>query len=228
MNSSSPASPQEGAIKYRLDFRFGAKIAFEEIRELNAWRSILYRLGMIGRNRRRYGGLAYGNVSRRLGDKNTNSPAFLISGTQTGDLETLATDHYCIVQACRAEENWLKAEGPIKPSSEAMTHAALYAANTAIDVVIHAHCGEIWRNAYRLGIPVIEADIAYGTPDMAIAVGRLLRDERTAGPSIFAMLGHEDGIMAFGRSAESAALVLMQQLAAGLQTASDLCTGRQS
>jgi hypothetical protein len=215
MNSSAPATEmeREGVIKYRLDFRAGPAPEFKKISDLNAWRSLLHRLRLIGQDPERYGGLAYGNVSKRLPKAQYGARAFIVSGTQTGDLEMLDAGHYCIVRDCSPGENWLKAEGPIRPSSEAMTHAALYAANARINAVMHVHCPEIWCNAVRLGIPTIDADIAFGTPEMALAVRSLLSDDSRMHPSLFAMMGHTDGIVAFGPSAASAGLVLIRWLA---------------
>ena len=82
----------EGVIKFGLAFNHGPPQELETIAELNAWRQIIYRLGLTGCDPARYQGLAYGNVSRRTG---TNS--FIISGTQTGMKPYLSPSDYCLV-----------------------------------------------------------------------------------------------------------------------------------
>jgi hypothetical protein len=43
-------------------------------------------------------------------------------------------------------------------------------------------------------------DAAYGTPEMARALMRLLRESESPQPRIFAMAGHLEGVIAVGRS----------------------------
>ena len=70
---------QEGVKKYKLKHRqksINEKVSFSGI---NAWRTIIFRLGLIGQNLERYDNLGFGNISQRL---NANSSQFIISGTQ--------------------------------------------------------------------------------------------------------------------------------------------------
>lgn len=171
---------------------------------------------MIGQDPQRYGGLGYGNVSRRL-ESSGQEGAFVISGTQTGALEHLAAHHYCIVQEAWPEENGIVAEGPVKPSSEALTHAAVYAADASIHSVIHVHCPEIWACSQTLQIPAVSARIAYGTPAMAAAVRLLFRSGTLREKFLFSMLGHADGLVSFGMTVEEAAQSLIKHLALALR-----------
>ncbi len=205
---------QEGVVKFELRFTPAPPVAPDWVRELSAWRRILHLTGLVGRDPQRYGGVGYGNVSRRLPAAHAGAqPRFLISGTQTGHLPVLDAGHYATVLACHPEGNRIVAEGPVHPSSEAMTHGVLYALDEAVQYVMHVHSPEIWRHARALGLPATPADVAYGTPAMAEAVRRLLRDGPARERSIFAMAGHEDGIIAFGRSAEEAGQILLRHLA---------------
>jgi hypothetical protein len=52
---------------------------------------------------------------------------------------------------------------------------------------------------------------------MAAETRRLLRDEAVRAGGIFAMGGHEDGLVAFGRTAEEAGTVLLRALARAFQ-----------
>ena len=56
--------------------------------------------------------------------------------------------------------------------------------------------------AAALGIPITDASVPYGTPAMAAEVARLYATSDMAQRRIFSMGGHEDGIVAFGESAE--------------------------
>jgi hypothetical protein len=49
-------------------------------------------------------------------------------------------------------------------------------------------------------IPTTDAAVAYGTPDMAMEVGRLFRESDLAQVGLFAMAGHEEGLVSFGRN----------------------------
>lgn len=201
----------EGVIKYRLDFRQAAPPMWDGLAELEAWRAILHRLQLVGQDPRRYGGLGFGNVSRR-------HPAggFVISGTQTGGLAQLTAAHYCHVYECDSAANRIVAEGLLRPSSEALTHGALYGADSTIDCVLHVHSPELWARRGVLGLPATGAGTPYGTPAMAAEVAQLLVTD-ARGWGIFAMAGHEDGVVAFGGSPQAAGTVLVRWLARALQ-----------
>lgn len=204
-----PAPEMEGVSKFALDFRPGDDPDWRLCAELDAWRCLLFRLGLTGQDPARYGGLAYGNVSRRLGGN-----AFLISGTQTGAMPALRAEHYCVVDACAPDQNHLSAHGSIRPSSEALTHGAAYLAATHIHAVLHVHSPLLWNHAATLGMAVTAPTIAYGTPAMARAVARLLTGTESC---VIAMGGHQDGLIACGPSIEAAALSLLRWLGMAIQ-----------
>ncbi|BBA34547.1 putative integral membrane protein [Methylocaldum marinum] len=203
-----PNQDKEGVIKYRLNFTAAPAVDHVVIAELNAWRTILYRLRLTGLDPRRYGGLAYGNASIRQGPA-----AFLISGTQTGGHPRISAEHYSLVTGFDLEQNLIIAQGPIAPSSEALTHAAVYRSENGIECVLHVHSPEIWEKAETLGIPVTDPKVGYGTPEMALEVGHLVLDSKNP---VIAMGGHEDGIIAFGGTVEEAAASLIRNLAKAL------------
>ena len=206
----NPGSRHEGVIQFSLQFRPATPPDWAVCSELDAWRTLLHRLGLIGQNPAHYGGLAYGNVSRRL-----SGAQFLISGSQTGALPQLTSRDYCVVDECQFEHNRLTAHGPIKPSSEAMTHAAVYQTDPVLDYVLHVHSPQLWQQSDRLGIPMTDPSAGYGTPEMARAIGALLM--KTKAP-VLAMGGHEDGLIACGASVENAALPLLRLLGKALQS----------
>ena len=201
---------QEGVIKYSLDHRqqpIDAKFSFSEI---NAWRTVVFRLGLIGQDPGRYDNLGFGNISLRL---NPQSSRFIVSGSQTGHIEPLSPEHYCLVVDASPKENRIESQGPIKPSSESLTHAGIYAQDGNIMAVIHGHSPEIWRHTAALKLPHTAADVPYGTVDMAIAVERLFQSGELGQTGLFTMLGHEDGVVAFGGNMQEAAWALIKQLA---------------
>jgi len=202
----------EGVIKYRLDFREGPVPAPEQVAVLAAWQRICRGLELVGQQPGRYEGYAYGNLSCRTAPRE-----FLVSGTQTaGNTRPRAADYTRVLDWSIAE-NRVVAEGPCRPSSESLTHAALYERDPAIGFVIHVHSPEIWRGATALGLPVTDPDVPYGTPAMAEEVWRLFETGTLGETGVFAMGGHEDGVVAFGPDAVSAGLALIALLARALE-----------
>jgi ribulose-5-phosphate 4-epimerase/fuculose-1-phosphate aldolase len=200
---------QEGVIKYQLEHTqnpINEKFSFSEI---NAWRTIIFRLGLIGQDPGRYDNLGFGNISQRL---NPQGGQFIISGSQTGHIEHLRPEHYCLVVKADPRKNRIESCGLCKPSSESMTHASIYAQDSSIQAVIHVHSPEIWKHTAALNLPHIAADIPYGTVAMAIAVEQLFQSGRLQQTSLFTMLGHEDGAVAFGGSMQEAAWELIKYL----------------
>ncbi|MEC8813541.1 MAG: class II aldolase/adducin family protein [Pseudomonadota bacterium] len=204
MGQRPDTPPQEGVIQYQLDFVTDHYIDCPQFAELNVWRSYLHRLGFIGQDPARYGGLGYGNLSHRA-----EQDSFVISGTQTGHLPLLCREHYVLVEETDVRRNRIRARGPLPPSSEALTHAALYQAATAIQTVIHVHSPLLWQRAEKLNMKMTPRSVAYGTPAMADAVRRLVVEDDTA-EGIIAMQGHEDGIIVYGADVENAGSRLLQ------------------
>jgi Ribulose-5-phosphate 4-epimerase and related epimerases and aldolases len=198
----------EGVIKFTLSYTASDEgLDCPDFDALNHSRSLLWQWGVVGQDDLRYGGLGYGNVSVRTVERESTG-AFVITGTQTGHLPTLTAQHYAQVLSYDVKCHWLQAFGARKPSSEAMTHAAIYQCMpTTVNAVIHGHHPRIWQQAQALGLVCMAADIAYGTPQMAQVMQAVLRDTQPARNTVV-MLGHEDGFITWGESlAEAVALV---------------------
>ena len=206
---------QEGVIKYQLNYQRKAVLTAADITQLNSWRYIMLQLGMLGQTAERYDNYGFGNISQRfrLGHQ------FMISGTQTGGITNMVADDYALVTACQPQKNQIEATGATQPSSEAMTHGQLYQLSDDINFVIHAHCPQIWRQASELGLPQTRADVPYGTVAMADEVARLFVDTDVLQQGFFTMAGHEDGVVAFGCSAEQAGRRLISCYALALSRA---------
>ena len=202
----------DGVIQFQLHHRDAPAPDAAAIGILWTLRDALHARGWIGRDPARYGGLGYGNVSRRIaGD------SFVVSATQTGHLATLAALHWVTVTAASPATNELWSEGAGKPSSESLTHAAIYQACVAT-FVCHIHHPALWRAACEaaIALPKTPASATYGTPAMAAALSHITATTNL--PFVAAMSGHEDGLMAAAESPE-ALLELLDSLSAEAVTA---------
>ncbi|MFT6028705.1 MAG: L-ribulose-5-phosphate 4-epimerase [Oleiphilaceae bacterium] len=203
---------QEGVIKYQLQFHekalaenvFVNKLSASHtldsfLNELNLSRHFLKEKSLIGQDPCRYGGDGFGNISVRIHGLN-----FLISGSQTGHIQTLSLGDIAVVYDFNIETNQLAAYGLTKPSSESMTHGVCFQAFDDVGAVVHVHSPDIWQAIHSLDLPFTDQSIPYGTPAMAQAVIKLLRAHYHASqPTIFGMKGHEDGIVVVGKNLKS-------------------------
>lgn len=206
---SPMAQPTEGVIQFRAEHRTMAldRETYATLaRALLVWRERLYAADLIGRHPERYDGAGFGNVSVRVPGRGEERP-FLVTATQTGGKAELGLSDLCVIESWDPRENSVVSFGPQMPSSESMTHGAMYGLERRIRFVFHGHSPDIWRRADELGLPTTHPDIGYGTPEMASEVVHLLR--QNPGARILAMGGHQDGIIAFGESAHEAGTHLL-------------------
>lgn len=196
---------QEGVIKYQLTFTETEPLPEVLLTALQQWRLTLFQLGLIGQDPERYGGLGYGNISIR----HPSGEGFIISGTQTGGLAQLSSADYCYVSHCDPFANLILASGAIKPSSEALTHGAIYALDDKVQAVIHTHSPEIWQQSKAILLPETPADVPYGTPEMAQSVADLWQKGELSPAHIFVMAGHEDGVVSFGETLSDAGMTML-------------------
>ena len=206
----------EGVIKFDLQFT-RADPSVTDLNELKRWRSILWNLKLIGQDPGRYGGYGFGNVSQRIEPFHAarGNRAFLISGTQTGKLAVLDNQHFATVSAWDTTRNRVIASGPVKPSSESLTHAAIYDLDDALRVILHVHSPQIWNSAADKGIASTDPAVEYGTPAMAEEVRRLFSKTAARHAGLFAMGGHADGVVSFGADVEQAGQILLQAINTG-------------
>ncbi len=218
----------EGVIKFRVAHRqlaLPARSYGELAAKLIAWREILAKTGLVGQDPARYGGAGYGNVSARVGAPASPRGArpFLISGTQTSGLARVGLEQLCVVRSYDLANNSAVSEGSIHPSSESLTHGAIYDLSPHIRAVLHAHAPTIWRHAGALRLPTTDPAAAYGTTEIAYAAQRLYRESALSETRALAMGGHEDGVIVFGRTVEEAGTLLITLLARAYEAT---CAGR--
>ncbi len=174
-------------------------------------RGVLRSRDWIGIDPARYGGVGYGNVSIRVGPmrRTKGQRSFVVSGTQTSDKTSTTHQDYAVVHEYEVRRNWVRSSGPARPSSESMTHGMLYDIDPSIVCVLHVHWPECWAKRHALKLPTTPMDVRYGTPEMARATRELFETTDVAQRRLFAMAGHEDGIVSFGESVDDALSVLL-------------------
>ena len=74
--------------------------------------------------------------------------------------------------------------------------------------VIHGHDVKLWAALLEEEATATQKGVEYGTPEMAYAVRNLFKVTDVKRRKIFAMAGHEGGVVAFGRDVGEAFGVL--------------------
>ena len=151
-------------------------------------------------------GVGFGHVSVRDG----RMTSFYITGSTTGGLPDLPPTDCVRVVAFDFARNWLCYEGAAIPSSESLTHAAIYESHASTSAVIHCYDSVLWRTLLDRA-PTTSKAIAYGTPEMAYEIMRLFKVSDVRSGKILVMAGHEAGIVTFGEDLKDAFNVLMRE-----------------
>jgi L-ribulose-5-phosphate 4-epimerase len=190
----------EGYIKYQPIWqKTGIDVERNVLDEMNRVRRVLKEQGWLGVLP---DGIGFGNLSVRIG----NTGHFLISGSGTGNLESLRSRDFAMVNDVDITENQLSCRGLTKASSESMTHAVFYRFSGAINAVIHIHGRDLWAKYFNI-LPTSSPGAAYGTPEMAYFIEELLKKQLLSS-GVMVMGGHKDGLVAYGESLEEAYEIL--------------------
>lgn len=193
----------EGYIKFNCNWIPSNDIPLNRVAELNVWREIMYKGGMIGVYP---DGIGFGNISMRCNEK-----TFLISGTATGGLATLNESHYSLITRYNLSTNSVTCVGPLKASSESLTHALIYECSADANAVIHIHNLNLWHRLIHHA-PTSSENISYGTPEMASEIKRLFDETALSKEKIVVMGGHREGIISFGKDLDEAGSILINKL----------------
>lgn len=192
----------EGYTKYRARWSRSTPLDYPQLGPLCHWRSKLHQAGLIGEYKEL--GIGFGNLSARL----DGGDWFLISGTQTGAEQASSARQFALVTRVDLAQNSVDCTGPVQASSEAMTHAAVYAADVTVHSVVHVHSAVLWQRALRC-LPTIPAEVAYGTPEMAAAFAALMSTPENRKQGIVAMAGHKEGLLSVGSTVAEASRRLL-------------------
>ena len=192
----------DGVIKYSIEHTTKDAPAFSDYELLEALRSRLFTLGLVGVQ----DDIGYGNISVR--ERSMNS--FFITATQTGDLSSLTEEHYTYISDYNFPKFQVISQGKYQPSSEALSHAMIYQINPEINAVIHIHSKALWEFMKENNSLFTTAE--YGTVEMVEEIASLYKDINPFENSIFVMKGHEDGVIAFGKSVKEAELTLYSMI----------------
>lgn len=190
-------------VKFTYERAVPELAPFAGIVELNAYRQELLERRLVGVDS---SGTSFGNISIRDGGTSN----FHITGSGTGGIRELMPADCAKVVAYDFERNWLRYEGSTIPSSESLTHAAIYETDARAAAVIHCHDSTLWA-ALLNKAPTISNAVGYGTPEMAYETMRLLSITDVEIRKILVMAGHEGGIVTFGKNLEGAFAVLMHE-----------------
>jgi L-ribulose-5-phosphate 4-epimerase len=190
-------------VKFFCKRLAGEMTQFGGLAELNVYRRKLLDLHLIGMDPK---GIGFGNLSVR----DSASDNFFITGTATGGIRELTPAECAKVVAYDFERNRVRYEGSAIPSSESLTHAAIYESDPSAGAIIHCHDSKLWTATLNR-VPTTSEAAEYGTPGMANEITQLFT--RTDAPSrkIIVMAGHDGGILTFGKDLEEAFAVLMRE-----------------
>ncbi len=197
----------DGVIKYHVQHHNTKTPDFSQYAELEALRSRLFALGLIGETP---DGIGYGNLSFR----NKGERSFTITATQTGNQPTLNPAKYIRITDYNFDTFTVYSEGEYKPSSEALSHAMIYEVHPDIQAVIHVHSKPLWQ--MMIATDALATTAEYGTAEMAHEIANLYPSRDPFKHNAFVMKGHEDGIITFGKTIQDAELKLYQIIRASL------------
>ena len=204
-------SETEGVVQFAYQLEPASNPAWSAgaLAELNGWRAVLQRLGLVGQEAGRYGGLGFGNLSFR---DPVSASRFTITASQTSGEPWLTDDHLVQITGCNLERFWVDAKGRAAPSSETLTHGMIYQADPRVHWVVHSHSPEIFRQYQALRLVGTGPEVPYGSMAMARSVAGLLQQRRRS-PFAFVTLGHEDGVFVCGETLAATAGMTVALLA---------------
>lgn len=193
----------EGVIKFNCNWN-DEPLPINVPVQLMEWRDKMYELKLIGEYEEIK--IGYGNISIKT------PKGILISGTQTGNVYPISAKEFALVTSYSMNTNSLSCSGKIKASAESLTHAAFYDADASIKAVIHIHNKELWDKLIDQ-VPTSNREVPYGTAEMASEIKRLFVETTIVEDKVMVMGGHDEGIIAFGKTLQEAGKTILTILA---------------
>jgi len=195
----------EGFVKFNCHWsQSGPVISDEQFEIINYWREVLFNMDLIGAYEN---GVGFGNISMRTGPGNQ----FIITGSSTGEIPELEPGHYVKVVSFNIDDNAVQCFGPLKASSESLTHAAIYMSDPDTNAVVHVHAIDLWNELIHK-VPTTNPGMDYGTTGLAKDILRIFREPEVYEKRIIVMAGDRAGILTFGHDMDEAVGVLMQYI----------------
>jgi len=183
----------EGIVKFSCELAPPQNIDQKIIDELNRCRTKLLDLGLIGVD---FQGIGFGNISVRHGETGD----FIISASQTGQHRILKPKYFSVIKKCLFDDYKVQAAGQFMPSAETLTHGAIYASDKRVGAVIHVHNQKLWQSLLENKFLATPAQAQYGSVELAKAIIKMFSETEIFKQKIFAMAGHESGVVAFGEN----------------------------
>ncbi len=193
-----------GIIKFRFNLKMSSPINEEHFLPIEKWRIIFHKMNLIGEYKTT--NVGFGNLSKRL---LVGEEPFVITGTQTGHYPNLNGMQYCKVTKCNMTKLIIEAVGPIAPSSESLTHHAVYSKNPKINFVFHIHHIQLWNYMLKNKFPNTPEDIDHRSQAMIEAAKKCTQENEVG---IFAISSSEGSVIAYGKNAEDAGKLILETL----------------
>ena len=206
---------REGVIKFSLHTDHEVRVPHDLPKaqsEILGWCQVLKKMGWFGQDPHRYEGLGFGNISFRIGPRFATSGrrSFAITGSQAGARAQISKEDVALVSKYHLKQHTLWKAPGINPSSESLTHAAVYDGAPNARVCFHVHCPTVWQARHILGLPCIPISVRYGTPQMSAAIRSLCVRQKVGFDVPIAMDGHTDGLLCFSTTPERVFAALIQ------------------
>ena len=177
--------------------------SFAGFAELNSYRAKLLDLHVLGMDSN---GIGFGNLSIRDG----TTSAFYVTASGTGGKPQLTLADCAKVVGCDFKTNAVRFQGDSNPSSESLTHAAIYESDPTAGAVIHCLDSRLWT-ALLNQAPTTSKAAEYGTPELAYQIIALFKDSDAQNRKIVVLAGHQSGIITFGKDLDEAFAILIRE-----------------
>jgi hypothetical protein len=191
----------EGVIKFKFKLKPAKPFSSADYMSIEKWRATFFEMKLIGEYPREKVG--YGNMSERI----EATEQFIITGTQTGKKESLNGSHYTKVTNCNLSKCYVEATGPIAPSSETLTHYAIYSTCSQVKAIFHVHDKVLWNYMISKEMESTSEKVSYGSEAMAQEASKCI-GHKTNGA--FVMKGHQDGVIIYGSSPQQAGKIVLE------------------